>query len=287
MTIRTVLVPVRGDGKGEGVLDHALFVARPFNAHIDVVHCRPRPQDILPFGFYVPAALKKQIASSASQVADDEEQHLKTIFNAYCQRNGMEPETSRPWPLDRLSVSWREETGKMPDVVGSLGRLSDVIVIARPDPKANIGFNTLQGALFDAGRLVLICPPRKPEMVGRSIAIGWNGTTEGARAIAAALPVLRKASSAAILVGDIGERNALDAAALQDYLQIHEVTTSVHIFKSKETAVGQALLRESVEAGADSLLIGAYHHSLRRELVLGGVTQHIVENAQIPVWMAH
>jgi hypothetical protein len=31
MTVRDILVPIRGDGKGEGVLDHALAVARRFN----------------------------------------------------------------------------------------------------------------------------------------------------------------------------------------------------------------------------------------------------------------
>ena len=55
MTLRTILVPVRGDGKGERVLDHALAVARRFNAHIAVVHCRPRPEDMMPFGVFVPS----------------------------------------------------------------------------------------------------------------------------------------------------------------------------------------------------------------------------------------
>jgi nucleotide-binding universal stress UspA family protein len=48
MTIRRILVPVRGDGKGEGVLDHAVTLARRFAAHVDVLHCRPRPEDMLP-----------------------------------------------------------------------------------------------------------------------------------------------------------------------------------------------------------------------------------------------
>ena len=59
MTVRTILVPVRGDGKGERVLDHALNFARHYSAHLDVVHCRPRPEDLLPFGVSVPAILKK------------------------------------------------------------------------------------------------------------------------------------------------------------------------------------------------------------------------------------
>jgi hypothetical protein len=61
MTVRTILVPVRGDGKGEGVLDHALSFGGRYAAHLEVVHCRPRPEDLLPFGVSVPAILRKDI----------------------------------------------------------------------------------------------------------------------------------------------------------------------------------------------------------------------------------
>ena len=73
MSIRTILVPIRGDGRGEGVLDHALAVAQRFNAHIDAVHCRPRPEDMLPFGVYAPTSFRQQITTSASALAVDEE----------------------------------------------------------------------------------------------------------------------------------------------------------------------------------------------------------------------
>ena len=286
MTIRTVLVPVRGDGKGENVLDHALAVARPFSAHIDVVHCRPRPEDMLPFGMYVPAALKKQITSSASTLANDEEGRVRALFETYRERHGIET-AGHPWPTDRLSISWREETGKMPDVVGRLGRLADLVAVARPDRRANLGFNTLQSALFEAGRLVLVCPPGQPRSVGERVAIGWNGTTEGARAVAASLPLLSLAEKVTILTGDVGEAPVLDAGALRDYLLVHGVEPDIRSFASKESAVGQSLLRLCAEIDADALLIGAYSHSLRRELVLGGVTQHIIETADLPVLMAH
>jgi nucleotide-binding universal stress UspA family protein len=35
------------------------------------------------------------------------------------------------------------------------------------------------------------------------------------------------------------------------------------------------------------LVMGAYGHSRVRELILGGVTRHVLENAAIPVLMAH
>ncbi len=37
--------------------------------------------------------------------------------------------------------------------------------------------------------------------------------------------------------------------------------------------------------GADLLTMGAYSHSRLRQLILGGVTRHVLENADIPVLM--
>jgi nucleotide-binding universal stress UspA family protein len=39
--------------------------------------------------------------------------------------------------------------------------------------------------------------------------------------------------------------------------------------------------------GADLLLMGAYGQSRRRELVMGGVTQHIIDHADLPVLLTH
>ena len=57
MTLRSILVPVRGDGKGEGVLNHALSLAKRHSAHLEVLHCRPKPEDMIPYE-YAREALK-------------------------------------------------------------------------------------------------------------------------------------------------------------------------------------------------------------------------------------
>lgn len=53
------------------------------------------------------------------------------------------------------------------------------------------------------------------------------------------------------------------------------------------TEVGNMLLAETGRAGGDVLLIGGYGHSRRRELVMGGVTRHVIEHADIPVLLVH
>jgi nucleotide-binding universal stress UspA family protein len=288
MTIRNILVPIRGDGKGEGVLDHALALARRFNAHIAVVHCRPRPEDMLPFGVFVPTAFRKQVTSWATTLADDEEGRLKALFKEYCSRHDLAVvEDSATAPKDRVSASWEEATGKQASVVTIRGRLVDAIAIAQPDRDLNLGLNTLEAALLETGRLVLLCPAVEVGTIGRHVGIGWNGSSEAARAVAAALPILAAAERVTVLTATTGAKLELGPEDLQRHLVSHGCQAEIKTFRSRATEVGQGLLAAAKDVGADSLLIGAYGHSRRRELLMGGVTQHIIDHSDLPVLLTH
>ena len=45
------------------------------------------------------------------------------------------------------------------------------------------------------------------------------------------------------------------------------------------------MLAAAQEFGADMMTMGAYSHSRLRQLILGGVTRHVLENANLPVLM--
>ena len=42
-----------------------------------------------------------------------------------------------------------------------------------------------------------------------------------------------------------------------------------------------------MEAGCDLVVMGGYGHSRVREMILGGVTRHMLASATVPVLMAH
>ena len=288
MTVRNILVPVRGDGKGEGVLDHALALARRFNAHLIVVHCRPRPEDMLPFGVYAPTSFREQITSSAVALANDEESRVKALFQDYCRQHELAVvDDSLAAPNGRPSASWSEATGKQAAVVAVRGRLADLIAVAQPDHQLNLGRNTLEAALLETGRLVLLCPSGAVASIGRHVAVGWDGGSEAARAVAAAMPVLGAADQVTVLSAETGARLDLGPQDLHGYLARHGRRAEIRTFPSRATEVAQGLLQAAGEAGADVLLIGAYGHSRRRELVMGGVTEHIINQTALPVLMIH
>lgn len=288
MSLRSILVPVRGDGKHEALLSHAVAIAKRFHGHIEVVHCRPRADDMLPFGVVVPASVKEHLVASADLVADSAEQELKEVFQAYCNSHDMAlVQDDQPPPLGRLSIRWREKVGKQPVVVGRLGRLTDLVVLARPDKARNLGYGTLEAALYETGRLLLMVPPKPASELGEHIAIGWHGSTETARAIAVALPLLTAASEVTVIAVNTGQPLSLSGHALVDYLRAHDIQADLRRPKADAHHVGPMLLAEAASAGADSLLIGAYSQNRLRELVMGGVTRHLIDHAEMPVFMTH
>ena len=52
-------------------------------------------------------------------------------------------------------------------------------------------------------------------------------------------------------------------------------------------SVGRITLETAGELGADLLVKGAFTHSRVRQIIFGGATQHILEEATLPVLMAH
>ena len=51
--------------------------------------------------------------------------------------------------------------------------------------------------------------------------------------------------------------------------------------------VGHVLLEAAVAASADLVVMGGYSHGRLRELILGGVTRHMLEKAALPLLVAH
>src|SRR5260370_36390651 len=96
-------------------------------------------------------------------------------------------------------VSWREEYGRPNAVVGMIGRVFDLIIVEQPEKLASIAEATLEDALFESGRPVLMVPKRVPATLGEVIAIAWNGSTETALTVAVGMPFLKRAREVVII----------------------------------------------------------------------------------------
>lgn len=283
--IRKIVIPVRGDGKGDNVFAHAAALAKRYGAQVVVTHCRARAEDMMPFGVPIPASMKRLLIEQSRTVADQVESGLKQEVADLAARLGLRM-SDEPTPGE-ATASWIEEQGRQVDVIKRHGRLADLICVAKPDVDRNLGANTLKAALFNTGRPVMMCPPSAtpPVTLCDRISIAWNGSTEASRAVAMTLPVIEKASTVTIVTAG-SEVHAADADALKRYLAERGVEADIRRFVAKNR-IGKQLLAESAECGADTMIMGAYGNSHERETVLGGNTQQVVDSSIMPVILVH
>ena len=135
--------------------------------------------------------LEQDIAEHAKQT--------RTLFETFMQEHGCGSPTTAP------SSGWLEEAPEGDHFVGSHGRLFDVIVLGRPghDLKGS-RMTTLEAALFESGRPILLAPPSPRPQMGTNVLIAWNCSTEQARATAFAMPLLKQASRVVVLTVEVG-----------------------------------------------------------------------------------
>jgi nucleotide-binding universal stress UspA family protein len=264
------------------VLAHAAALAHRHQAHIEVIHCRARAEDLMPYGVPIPEILRKEIVNQTYQVADQKEEGLRAEVTALAERLDLDASGKRIGEV--ATVSFVVEAGRQVDVIKRRGRLADMIAVAKPDRDRNLGENTLKAALFNSGRPVMMCPPAQtpPKVVGAKVSIAWNGSAEAARAMSQCKAILRGADKIWILTNGTDAGPGTTAAELVDYLSYHGLEATIECF-SNGRKVGTELLNASRGLGADLMIMGAYSESHERETIFGGNTQTIVDTATFPV----
>ena len=145
----------------------------------------------------------------------------------------------------------------------------------------------LEAALFDSGHPVLMAPPTPPKSFGENVLIHWNASTETARVILMAMPILRKAKRVMLLSVEghiVPGPSAKDALG---YLEANGVAATEKSVVPRSGRPGEAILAEAKAQGADLLIKGAYTQSRLRQMIFGGATNHILAAAELPVFFAH
>lgn len=292
MAIKIVLAPVDGSPESLETLNSAFNIANRFGGHVralHVVHSSLKAVSLM--SDRMPASLRDDVAARAKQDARDHADAAKAQFEAYCQEHGAT--ISSDPNVDGPTAEWVEEAGEVADVLLKWGRLSDVIVVSRPHKagkkeliRGRSGQN-LEAIMLGTGRPMFIIPPaaeagsRKP---AKHVAIGWNGSQESARALSMAMPWLPMMETVTVLVS---EKRKESAGEVLDYLSWHGVKGSVVTIDGKGKNTADAILQSCKSVDADILVVGGFSHSRARELLFGGVTSHLLANANIATLMVH
>ncbi len=279
--MKAILVPTEHGSAMTSALDTALLLARKFGSCIEGFSLRPAVADLVamdPDSGLTMVAVKENDAEMVRQAEE--------VFRSFMQSHQL-PERTGEGPAS-LSWSWLKDAPSGHDFVGSYGRVFDAIVLARPgDEWQSPSMITLETALFESGRPVLIAPPSSPRSLGTNVLVAWNCSTEQARSMADAMPLLRMAEritictvEGATVAGPSGEQMARS-------LRMNGIASETITLKASKRPAGEVILAKADELGCDLIIKGAYTQSRLRQMIFGGTTRYVLANAKLPVLMAH
>jgi nucleotide-binding universal stress UspA family protein len=285
MAIRKLLLPLTGTAAGEAALATALTIARYWSAHVTALHVRVDSRDVAPLaGEGLSGAMIEEMMSATEKESSDRAYAVRAMFDRFVASQQVTVQEAHP-NVGHATASFAAVTGREEDIVAQQARLADLTVVPHPDAGEDVSSSdALHAVLFDSGRPVLISPQVTPATVGTRVCVAWNGTAESASSVLAAMPWMQRAEGVRILSAEGYQRRGPGAPDLAAYLALHDVHADIVMFRSTGS-VGAGLLAAANDFGCDLLSMGAYSHSRLRQLILGGVTRHVLENAAIPVMM--
>lgn len=186
--------------------------------------------------------------------------------------------------LGPAGFRWIDAAGTETTAVDAQAAGAALIAIAVPERHyagdAQEAFHT---ALFDTGRPVLVVPRSWRHRPVRRIAVGWHQDAACRRAVVDARPWLDRAEAIRVLAVDGGDVASLDGA--RDLFHDIGLTAEFAAVDAAEASRGDALLL--AVGDADWLVIGAFRRGRFLDWLFGSVSETVLRDATMPVFLAH
>ena len=277
MTLATVMVSLAFDASNDARLEVAGQLTERFDAGIvGIAAAQFSPPLYFTTGQMAQDLIEQGQESIRERLAELEAQFRRTIKNR------------------AKSVEWRCALDFPTRFVLQQARCADIVVTGGPSPAFSDAFALARpkDLVMQTGRPLLIVPDGASWLDLRTVLVAWKDTSEARRAIADSLPLLRQAKT--IVVSEIPEARGEQSSAVARvddvvaWLARHGLIASARVpERSDGTDTMQRLDNIANDLDAGLIVAGAYGHSRFRELVLGGMTQHLVTQSVRCVLLSH
>jgi nucleotide-binding universal stress UspA family protein len=287
MSVRKFLLPVTSSASAEAALHAGLMLAKMWNAHLSVIHIRADSRDIAPLaGEGLSGAMIEEMMTATEHESGQRARSLVDLFRMATEQEHV-PVGDAARGSNEPSASFSSVTGREDEIIAHQARIADLTIVPHPLAGEDVAAaDALHAVLFDSGRPVLLAPVEPPASIGKRIAIAWNGTANAASALASVMPFVRQAQAVRVLTSADYFKRGPTAEEVVDYISGHGVTADVREFAPINRVTGAGLLAAAADFGADLMSMGAYSTASRlRQLILGGTTRYVLENATLPVLM--
>ena len=280
MGLKDILVHIDNRKPCQARLEVAINLALAHQAHLIGLYVLSDP--------YLPPHIKAQISTDVlaaqAEAARGEAAKAEAMFRERAEDAGVAGE-------------WRCEKGERVDILCEQARFCDVAVIGQRDPEAievsGPGDMPMPDHLvLSVGRPVLLVPyVGTYPTIGKRVMVAWDGSRLATRAVNDALPILHGAKQVNIIMvysdGWPAEMSEERCERICRHLARHGIAAKAHHYRADDIGTGDLILSRAADEGADLIVMGAYGHARWRELVLGGVTRHMLNHMTVPVLMSH
>ncbi|MGQ0662909.1 MAG: universal stress protein [Pseudomonadota bacterium] len=256
-------------------LELALRLAADHRAHLAALYVMHRPS----VPGYIAAELPAEVFASHEKMLREDAAQAEKLARDLAARAG-------------LDLEWRTTRGDVVEIAQLHARHVDLTIVSQAGEgaAATLAADLPEALVMGSGRPVLVVPRFGTfATVGERVLVAWNATRESTRAVNDALPLLRRAKRAFVLVVNPQEsaEARLQGTDMALHLARHGVAVEATTTRTAELGIGDVLLSRAADFGADLIVMGAYGHSRLREIVLGGATRHLLQHMTVPVLMAH
>ena len=288
--MKSIFVPVGGAGSDDCVLETALATARPFAAHLNFLHVHVGAGQAAVHSphadFATGPALREALADleiEAKARTRAAEEHVRD----FCARSRIA--IAEPGKLsDAVTASWRVGENDALRRIMFHARHNDLVIAGRTTKPNGLPPDFVESVLIGCGRPVLIASTAPSQSLTGTIIVYWKESAEAARAVAAAMPLLRKAKRP--IFASVTETNDGIAESMQEiarHCALNGIAAETRIVVPNGRLPEVALAAEAQECKADLVVMGAYGHSRMRELLFGGCTRAFISYADRPVLLMH
>jgi nucleotide-binding universal stress UspA family protein len=272
MTIRSILLHLDASPASIGRLTLAHDLADRCDAEVTVLFGVRGDTTQPAFAYSAAAALR-----AAEECEGPTEIERARLYAAHRQR--------------RSEGAWFDVSGDLAHGLVAEAAYADLLVLGSPAHVYETGgvpAGLVEATILRSGTPALVVPSvHRQETLAERVLIAWDGSAPAARAVRAALPLLR--ADARVDIATWSPRPVVAPCShrgLQAWLRQHGINAQTHE-RPHTPAVGDALSALAVSLHADLVVMGCYGHGVLRERIFGGATRSVLAALPAPVLMAH
>lgn len=279
MTIRDILVQVDDTPASAPRLRAAAHLAQRLQAHLTggFLASEVPPEFLISgeaYSTFTPELIAEVMQSHADSLARKSEAARLRFETAAA-------ETAAP-------CEWRIMTGDSAAQLTAFARRSDLVIAPRSMTPClgRARIEAVQLALNSGGPVLVTPEGDFAPSFGQRILVAWNGGREASRALRDAWPLIADAEELHILVVSPKDMGGADPM-LQRLLEHHGRRANLIVDPSDDASAGDVLARQVAAQRADLVVMGLYGRPRLQELVLGGVSRHMLAHATVPLFVSH